>query len=743
MVTNSESGEPLIGATIKIGGTGTVTDYNGKYSLEIESSPVEISASFVGYESQTKILNLDVVQDTRLDFQLKENTSLLETVTVTSGRYEKPLSEVTVSLEVVKPRLLESVNTTSLDEVLDKLPGVDIIDGQPNIRGGSGFSYGAGSRVLLLVDDMPILQPDAGFPQWDDIPVENIAQIEVVKGAASALYGSSALNGIINIRTAYAKSQPETKIAAFGTLYGDPKESDQIWYDEQPHEFGGSVSHKQKINRLDLVVGAYYLNRSSFNRNTYNRYWRGNMSVRYRHNDQLTYGFNSNFNPGVSGDFFFWKSLDSLFVGADNTISTSERFRYNIDPFVSYYDNHGNRHKVQGRYYFIDNNNNNDQSNSSNTYYGEYQFQRNWSSIGLISTAGLVYNSNFVNAPLYGDTTFSIQNLAAYLQLEKKFFDRLNLSFGVRYEHYTVHTPDTVRNTQNFEYPIPNGEITESKPVVRVGANYRLGKATFLRSSWGQGYRFPTIAESFIQTTFGGFPILPNPELQSETGWSAELGIKQGIKIQEFKGFFDIAGFWSRYENMMEFNFASLPLFGFQSINVGGTDIRGLEFTLAGEGKIGSIPINILAGYTFLDPKFQEFEKSSPPAGVEPNEGQRNYLNSSSDENILKYRYQHTAKVDVEAEFYPLKIGFYANYYSFIKAVDRIFETLIVPGLQQYREENNSGNTVLGARVSCFFLKDKGKISIIANNLSNLMYSVRPGIMEAPRNYSIRLDWKF
>ncbi|MEZ4949281.1 MAG: carboxypeptidase-like regulatory domain-containing protein [Saprospiraceae bacterium] len=54
MVTDSESGEPLIGATIKIGGTGTVTDYNGKYSLEIESSPVEISASFVGYESQTK-----------------------------------------------------------------------------------------------------------------------------------------------------------------------------------------------------------------------------------------------------------------------------------------------------------------------------------------------------------------------------------------------------------------------------------------------------------------------------------------------------------------------------------------------------------------------------------------------------------------------------------------------------------------------------------------------------------------
>jgi Outer membrane receptor for ferrienterochelin and colicins len=63
--------------------------------------------------------------------------------------------------------------------------------------------------VLLLLDDIPVLQPDAGTPNWDDLPVENIAQIEVIKGAASALYGSSAMNGIVNVRTAYAGSEPE------------------------------------------------------------------------------------------------------------------------------------------------------------------------------------------------------------------------------------------------------------------------------------------------------------------------------------------------------------------------------------------------------------------------------------------------------------------------------------------------------------------------------------------------------
>jgi outer membrane receptor protein involved in Fe transport len=742
-VTNKSSGEPLIGATVKIGATGTVTDYDGKYEFEMESGAFLLEVSYVGFESQSKEVDIDVYQDTRIDFQLAENASLLQTVTVTSGRYAKELSEVTVSMEVIKPRLIESVNSTSADEVLNKIPGVDIIDGQPNIRGGSGFSYGAGSRVLILIDDMPILQPDAGFPQWDDIPVENIEQIEVVKGAASALYGSSALNGIINIRTAYAKSEPETKISGFYTLYDDPKEDAQIWYDTRPNEFGGSISHKQKIDKLDLVVGSFYINRTSFNRSTYNRYWRGNVGLRYRHNKKLTYGLNTNFNPGESGNFFFWKGLDSLFVGSDNTLSTTERLRFNIDPYVNYFDNSGNRHRIQTRYYYIDNNNNNGQSNASQSYYAEYQFQKVWSGLDMISTAGILYNGNFVQAPLYGDTTFSIRNLAAYLQLEKEFFDRLNISIGLRYEHYTVNTPDTIRNVQGFEYPVPNGQIVESKPVVRIGANYRIGQATYLRTSWGQGYRFPTIAESFIQTLFGGFPILPNPELQSETGWSAEFGAKQGFRLFGFEGFIDAAAFWSRYENMMEFNFASFPLFGFQSINVGGTDIKGVECTIAGRGAIGKVPLNLLAGYTFLDPRFQEFEVSSPPAGQEPNEGQLNYLNSSTDVNILKYRYQHTVKFDLEADFKPVRIGVSANYYSFIKAVDQVFEALIVPGLEAYRIENNSGNIVLGARVSCFVFEEKGKISFISNNLLNEMYSVRPGLMEAPRSYTLRLDWQF
>ncbi len=742
-ITDGTSSEPLIGATVQVGESGTTTDFDGNYTLELSAGKHTVIVDYLGYESTTKEITLNSAQV--LDIQLLEGATLLNTATVTSGKFEKPLSEVTVSLQVLKPSLLENTNSTSVDDVLQKVPGVQIIDGQANIRGGSGYSYGAGSRVLLLMDDIPILQADAGFPNWDDIPVENIEQIEVVKGAASALYGSSALNGIINVRTAYAKSKPETKLSTFYTHYDDPADKNQIWYEEQPRGFGFSAAHKQKIKKLDLVLGGYYLNQNLTNKNEYDRYGRGNVGLRYRLNDRLVIGANANFNKSEGGNFFYWKSLDSLFVGADNTASIGERTRYNIDPFVSYFDNSGNRHKLLGRFHSIDNQNNANHSNSSNLWSSEYQFQRKWAG-DWVTTAGGVYMGNAIIAELYGDTTFSTQNMAVYGQVEKKFFDRLNVSAGFRYETNQLNTPEVYSRTNLLGLveldTIPNGKIVEAKPVFRLGLNYQAAEFTFLRGSWGQGYRFPTLAEAFISTSVGGLPISPNPDLTSETGWSAELGLKQGLRVGGFDGYWDVSAFWSTYKDMMEFNLVNLFPTGFQSQNIGNIDIKGFETTLAGKGDLFGLPTTVLAGYTFINPQFKEFDPTVPANGIEPTKAQINAAGTTSDENILKYRSRHTAKFDVESSYKAFSLGFAFNYNSAVEAIDPPFNIFIV-GLQTYREENDGSNFISSLRASVKFLKEQGKFSIIVNNLTNELYSNRPGLMEAPRAFTGRLDWKF
>ncbi|MEK7254870.1 MAG: TonB-dependent receptor, partial [Bacteroidota bacterium] len=174
IISEAETGAPLISASVQIGSTGTISDLDGSYQIELPAGEHEVKFTYVGYETKTDTVAIRAGEEMTLDVALPLSANILETATVTSGKFEKSLGEVTVSLDVIRPQLLESTNQTSLDGLLEKVPGVSFVGDQANIRGGSGFSYGAGSRVLLLVDDIPILQADAGFPQWEDVALENV-----------------------------------------------------------------------------------------------------------------------------------------------------------------------------------------------------------------------------------------------------------------------------------------------------------------------------------------------------------------------------------------------------------------------------------------------------------------------------------------------------------------------------------------------------------------------------------------
>ncbi len=754
-VTDVETGEALLSATLRIGDLGVITDLDGKYEFDYQAGPQNLVISYLGYEEIQQNVEITAGERREYNFQLKSSATLLETATVTSGKFSKPLGEVTVSMEVIQPRLLEATNSTRADDILSKVPGVSIADGQANIRGGSGWAYGAGSRVLLLIDDIPALQTDAGSPNWVDIPVENIEQIEVIKGAASALYGSSAMNGIINIRTAYAKSEPETKVAAFYTLYGAPSDEGKKWWSSPPFQRGLSLAHRQKFDKFDLVLGAYAYDFESFRQTTNDRYGRFNFNTRYRFSDRLSAGLSGNFNVGESQNYFYWQNTECAcgsFVGDSTTFSDRQRFRFTLDPFLTYFDKSGNRHKLQGRYYSIENVVSNNQDNASQLIYGEYQFQRNFTESDLVLTAGLVGSRAFSQAQLYGDTTYTIDNTAAYLQLDKKFFNKLNISAGLRYERNEINSPDSV---QVLEQRFAAGRSVESRPVFRLGLNYQLAKYSFLRASWGQGYRFPTLAEKFISTQAGSLNITPNPTLTSETGWTVELGIKQGFKIQGLNGFVDLSLFQSEYTDMMEFELQEIrfdvvdneviiePIF--KSSNVGDTRIRGIDLSIGGQGKIAGLETNLIVGYTYIDPQFKDFDLSGKdiqyPLPDTITLGQRNARGSSADFNVLKYRSKHQFKFDVEVQWKKFSLALAGNYASHIEAIDWVF-SLLPSQLEEYRAKNNRGYKTFNVRLA-YELRPGVKLSFLGKNIFNEEYTLRPGLLEAPINGTLRLDWKF
>ena len=759
-IHDAVTGEALIAATVQAGETGTTSDFNGQYILRLGEGEYVVQFSYVGYETLRKNIVIEDGQTLTLDIVLGESPTLLKTATVSSSKYEKPLGEVSVSLEVLKASLIDNTNATNITQPLQKISGVNIIDGQANIRGGSGWSYGAGSRVLLLVDDIPALQADAGFPNWVDIPVENIAQVEIVKGAASALYGSSALNGIINVRTAYATVEPYTKVSTFFKYYDAPKRKSLIWWDEEitlyhedssgdstvfkpsffgehkgynkPAQLGLSVTHRQKLGKTDLLLGSYALWDEHYRQGNYSQYARFNAGIKHRINDHLSLGFNSNFNRGIGRSVFYWRDIGS---GDDNpgtylpdttAFSNSNRFRFTVDPYLTYLGNNGIQHKVLSRYYGIINKNDNKQSNSSQLYYGEYQLLKSFEDIAFNITTGLVGTWTKVDAELYNGIYHSA-NYAGYIQLDKKFFDKLNLSLGARYEFNQLKNPDFYfADTIVFAA----GANTDAQPVFRAGLNYQAAEYTFFRASWGQGYRYPVIAEKYILTRAGGINVIPNPKLKPETGWSAELGIKQGFRIANLNGFLDVAFFRNDYKDMMEFGLQFDPVFGiaFQSNNIGNTTITGIDLSIAGEGSFGEVKTSVLTGYTYINPKYKDYDPEEFDKII------------TADYNVLKYRSRHSVKFDVESSYRKCSLGFSTIYNSRIEAIDPIIAEVNNIGL--YLDEYQpKGFSKVDLRFS-FRPNKKWKLSLLADNLLNREYVVRPGLLEAPRSFSLRVDWQ-
>lgn len=730
-VTDKETGLPIAYANIYAQEVGTTSNEQGAYSLTVPlKSSFEVTCSFLGYEPVSVIVRDQKDRVMTQDFAMVLSDNLLETAVVTSGRFEKKLSQTTVSLTVLKPKLLESTNTIRVDDALNRLSGVDVIDGQANIRGGAGYSYGAGSRVLLLLDGMPIMQSDAAFPNWDDMPIENVGQIEVLKGASSALYGSSAMNGIINIRTAVPTEKPYLRVAPFYTTYLSPKDKSQKWWDKSPYGAGLSAVFRQRIHHVGLSVGGFYLSEEGFRQQTYKKYGRGFVGLDYHFSEKIEAGIHAYYNPGSTATFFYWADdTTGIYRPAPNTISRTERTRFNIDPYVKIFDGYGNIHKIQGRYLSAKNKNSGQQGVESSMRFAEYQFLRNFKSVGLTMTAGLVTIGSKVSAELYGDTTYTARNNALYVQLEKTI-NRLTLSGGIRYESNVLRSPEVIPSdvfgTISYD-TIPGGVTKEAKPVFRAGLNWHLGQATYVRASFGQGYRYPTIAEKFISTEFGGgVPILPNPTLFSETGQSFEIGVKQGFGWARLKGFLDVSYFSTTYRDMMEFSVGGRDgmTLGFASLNIGNTKITGLELTLAGKADIYQLKNIFQAGFMHINPRYLDFSG-------------RIKNSSSSTENILKYRFKNSWKLDWESTYHQWAVGVSAIHNGPTEAVDAILEDL-VKGSKRFRAEHN-GFTRLDVRTS-WALTPKYKVSVIGQNIFNVAYSQRIGKLEAPLNVSLRLD---
>jgi iron complex outermembrane receptor protein len=787
---------PLCGAR----GEGVACDINGNYSLTIKVQECTVRFQFLGYETVEKTISFRRTNTIVLDIPMKSTDTKLVGVEIKEKRYEIKKDDLTISMDYIPTKHIEDQNITKLDAAFDKVGGLVIVNNEPQMRGGSGFSSGMGSRVMIMMDEMPVLRVDAGRPAWNLIPMENIEQIEVLKGAASVLYGSAAITGAINVRTAYPKHKPETRFIWYNGFYSRPEVDYRCSWPKGtiPLTYGGSLSHARKIKKLDLVVSAEYAHDDGFvgqelsidstllYPDTYKKIlkeqrFRFNFGTKYNIKEGVVAGLNGNFLYSQNTMTHFWLDADSgMYRTFPGSLSEITDFMFFLDPFFKYYGKKDASHTLKGRFMYSDNWATNNQDSKSEMYYLEYQYAKRFKKakdlqmfVGAVGQFARTRGNIFTRV---GDTSGVLKprysaNGAVYVQLEKKFLKKKSLTLlgGARYEYFQIF--------EEFGHLLEDSasaNYVEAKPVFRVGINYHMARTyTSVRASFGQGYRFPTIGERYITTRVGNYGFYPNPDLKSETSWNVELGIQQMFRLLGIEGFVDVAGYYQRYNNYVEFFLGPwlsaeqernmFKRYGFCFFNTGKARIAGIDFSVVGEAKMTKyFKYSFYFAYSYTNPKVMDtsYIFYSLHSLNYSYDYKYDGTSTTTEGQIMKYRIEHVIKADIDFCFYDVfSFGISTQYYSLMKNIDRCFyefdpQSSIAPryvqttkiqlpfeGLENYMENHKRGTWVFGLRTSVEMWNVK--LSLIVNNLFNKEYSLRPMAPEAPRITMVQLLYKF
>ncbi len=771
-ILEKSTGKSLVGVNIYLKdntSVGAVSDFNGYFSLKLPAGQQLIEISYTGMKKQERSVHIIKNSNLRINVEMEPVTYNFNEVVIRAGKFSKDIERQTVSIDVMKPRIINAKNTTDISSILDMNPGVTILDQEPQIRGGSGYTYGVGSKVAVFVDDIPIMSATAGKIDWSFIPIENIKQIEVIKGASSVLAGASALSGAIYVRLKYPGLKPHTYVNTYLASYSAPKAPAEKWWSGPAPQAGVSFSHSRRLGdgNTDFVIGGMFNYTNGYqgppiikppvvastnltNKDMQNRMGRFNLNIRRRSKKVkgLNFGLNTNFMWDKNATVMAWlDDSTGFYSGYPGAVLMNTGFTFYADPFLNYYSKNGARHEFLNRIMYSKSNANLDQSDQWMMIYNKYELKRQFKKLGNLDfITGAVSNYGISHANMYqssGTTDNHMWNLSWYLQMEKNYGKIFNFSLGVRTEYYQL-----------------NNNIHAFKPIFRFGTSFKVSKGTFLRTSFGQGYRFPTIAERYVRTKVGTFGVFDNPGLKPEESWNAEAGIKQGLRMHKLTGYLDLAFFYQYYKNTVEYLFGfwdpSFAFAGFKFVNSGKSRITGIDLSFQGKADFNpKTTLYVLCGYTYvnpitLDPDYV-FAHDKNPGGQ--NDFSYNTSSVNPESRILKYRFLHTAKLDLQLDIHHFTMGTSMKYFSKIVNLDKaIFDfedatratggTLQAILYRNYFYHHNQGNMIWDVRFG-YHLSKASKVAILGTNIFNKMYSLRPLKAEPMRNimlqYSLNL----
>ncbi len=693
--------QPIIGANVIVEGTyfGAASDEEGHFEIKnIPYGSYVLVITSIGYEKRNIKINFNK------DFKplvIILKTSIIETqqIVISASKYEQKKEDLTVSTYVIQPEFINRKNYKSFDEILRDIPGVQMNLEQVSIRGSSGYSKGVGARVLAAINGIPFYSGDNGDIVWEMIPISDIERVEIIKGPASSLYGTSAIGGVINIITRQAVKSPVTNTNFYYGVYDKPKYESWRWNKNYRSFYGMEITHSNSYKNAGYTFSLKKFDDLSYKRDNFSKKYLSYMKINYKldENNELT--FFADYLNMNRGNFLYWKDSRHALIPKDEdtnkTVKSNRVFSgliYNKifnekltgDFKLSYYYTRFDGYGIEVT------------TSDANLWRAEALLNYKISTKYLI-TGGLETSYSNVKSNIFSNTKF--QGFASYIQTEFKGIKNLIATFGMRYDFIDL-IPDGAKDTiagKNAFTP-------------RAGLNYKLSDNLILRASVGTGFRAPTPAEVFTTAGVGGgIDIKENPNLKSETSFSIEAG----AIYQYSKNFlFDVAFYRTDYNNFIEPNLTKEGKIQF--VNLKKARILGLE--LITDMSLMPSLLKLLVGYNYMWARDIEKKKA------------------------MKYRPRNSFNAQIKFTPFPFEFAIDFRYASKVEEID--FEitqpplALVIDGDKRVPVYV----TDISAGCNLMLFNKPIKIYLNAKNIFNYYYVEFIGNLAPLRNVSINLQ---
>ena len=583
-VTDQATDSAVASAHVMIVGSlsNAVADSAGRYVLRgVAPGTHTLRALRIGYHKIERTMSVGPGDTARVDFALERSTLQLDEVTVTASRGARLAGDVPASQSVVTSDELRNRNVLTLDQALPFVSGVSFNAGDIDIRGSTGAAGGVGSRVLMLLDGHSVLTADGGAVDFTSLPLLDLDRVEVVKGAYSALYGSNALGGVVNVITTPIEGPPETVVDLHYGAYDQPANY-KIAGADHPSFAGFMLQHSRELG--DVGVRAVIEGETSdgFRQDDHSSRWFMRAKVDVPSGANRVVSAYALYTTENTGNFFMWDSSafptrppentlndwahdTKLSLGATVTPIASGRVRLQADPYVEK-DGTQNHFPSDTDFSFHD-----------ATKYGTTAQLTLAPSDAQTVTLGGEAAETQVQSDILGRPRLEDEGL--YAQDEAALASRVTATVGVRLDAHQA-----------------TGSSSETNLSPKLGVAYRVSQALSLRASVARGYRAAAAIEQFVNSRQSGIPVHPNPDLHGETAWSSEVGATATVTPWFWV---DGAVFQSEYHDLIGPGVIPDSGLVFQFRNVQRARVRGVDVGT----KTTVVPnvVDLTVNYTFLD----------------------------------------------------------------------------------------------------------------------------------------------